>query len=143
MDTLAEQHSVSVAGVVVDDCQRALLVRRRDNMHWEPPGGILERNESIQAGLCREVREETGLSIAPLNLSGVYKNMSRSIISLVFRCKILGGKLTTNDEVCEFRWATGEEVTGLVDEAFAVRILDALEERTSPAVRQHDGVRLI
>jgi 8-oxo-dGTP diphosphatase len=143
MDTTAGQHSVSVAGVIVDDQRRALLIRRRDNRHWEPPGGILERDEPIHDGVRREVREETGLSVAPMNLSGVYKNMSRGIIALVFRCKILGGTLTTNDEVSEFRWATTDEVSALVDEAFAIRVLDALEDQAAPAVRQHDGVHLI
>jgi 8-oxo-dGTP diphosphatase len=69
--------------------------------------------------------------------------MSRGIISLVFQCQVLGGELTTNDEVSEFRWATGDEVTSLVDEAFAVRVLDALEESSTPPVRQHDGVHLL
>jgi 8-oxo-dGTP diphosphatase len=121
MDKCPGQNSVSVAGVIVDGQHRALP----------------------QAGVCREVREETGLSVTPLNLSGVYKNMRRGIVSLVFRCQVLDGELTTNDEVSDFRWATREEVTILVDEAFAVRVLDALEERTAPAVRQHDGVHLI
>ncbi len=143
MDRCPGQHSVSVAGVIVDDQRRALLIRRRDNLHWEPPGGILERDEPIHAGVCREVREETGLSVAPLNLSGVYKNMKRGIISLVFRCHVLGGELATNDEVCEFRWATREEVVSLADEAFAIRVLDALEDNAAPAIRQHDGTNLI
>jgi ADP-ribose pyrophosphatase YjhB (NUDIX family) len=137
------QHSVSVAGVIVDDQRRALLIRRCDNLHWEPPGGILERDEPIHDGVVREIREETGLSVAPMSLSGVYKNMSRGIIALVFRCKVLSGTLVTNDEVSEFRWATADEVADLVDEAFAVRVLDALENHTSPAIRQHDGVNLI
>jgi ADP-ribose pyrophosphatase YjhB (NUDIX family) len=143
MDRSSAQHSVSVAGVIVDDQGRALLVRRRDNLHWEPPGGVLERDESIHIGVCREVHEETGLSVAPLRLTGVYKNMKRGIVALVFRCEVLSGELTTNDEVHEFRWATSEEVTQLADEAFAVRVLDALEDRSSPAVRQHDGVHLV
>lgn len=143
MNGSEQQHSVSVAGVIVDDQRRALLVRRRDNLHWEPPGGVLERDESVQVGVCREVREETGLSVMPVSLSGVYKNMKQGIISLVFRCKVLGGELTANDEVGEFRWATSEEVASLADEAFAIRVLDALEESTSPAIRQHDGVHLI
>src|SRR5690606_35518597 len=33
-------HSVSVAGVIVDDSDRALLIQRRDNGQWEPPGGV-------------------------------------------------------------------------------------------------------
>ena|ERR1022692_2721240 len=143
MSTLTAKHSVSVAGVVVDDHDRALLIRRRDNLRWEPPGGVLELGESIEAGLCREVKEETGLAIQPVGLTGVYKNMNRGIIALVFRCRILGGQLTTNDEVSGFQWATAQEVTSMVNEAFAIRVLDALDNGNSPAVRQHDGVRLV
>jgi hypothetical protein len=35
------RHSVSVAGVVIDKDGRALVIQRRDNAHWEPPGGII------------------------------------------------------------------------------------------------------
>jgi 8-oxo-dGTP diphosphatase len=143
MSTLTAKHSVSVAGVVVDDHDRALLIRRRDNLRWEPPGGVLELGESIEAGLCREVKEETGLAVQPVGLTGVYKNMNRGIIALVFRCRILGGQLTTNDEVSGFQWATAQEVTSMVNEAFAIRVLDALDDSSSPAVRQHDGVHLV
>src|SRR5215471_18025848 len=93
------KHSVSVAAVITDDHGRALLIQRRDNRHWEPPGGVLELAESIHDGLCREVREETGLDVEPLSLTGVYKNITRGIVALVFRCKVTGGNLTTNDEV--------------------------------------------
>src|SRR6185312_6150781 len=99
------RHSVSVSGVIPDDHGRVLLIRRRDNQHWEPPGGVLELNETIQDGLRREIREETGLDIEPDALTGVYKNMPRGIIALVFRCKITGGQLKTNSEVSAFQWA--------------------------------------
>jgi 8-oxo-dGTP diphosphatase len=139
---LPARHSVSVAGVIVDDCGRALLSRRRDNERWEPPGGVLELAESIEDGLRREVREETGLAVEPVALTGVYKNMTRGIIAL-FRCRILAGQLTPNDEVTEFQWATADEVTRMVSEAHAVRVLDALHDNATPAIRQHDGVHLI
>lgn len=141
MDGSSPLHSVSVAGVITGGQGRALLIRRRDTGRWEPPGGVLELGESIHDGLRREVREETGLEVKPLALTGVYKNMKRGIIALVFRCEATGGELTTNTEVTEFRWATSAEVRELVAEAFAVRVLDALETG-EVAIREHDGVNL-
>ena len=137
------KHSVSVAAVITDDHGRALLVQRRDNDHWEPPGGVLELGESIEDGLRREAREETGLDIEPIALTGIYKNMTRGIIALVFRCKTTGGDLALSDEVAAFRWADGTEVAELSDEAYAVRVLDALGDTAPPAVRQHDGKSVI
>jgi 8-oxo-dGTP diphosphatase len=142
MNTVTARHSVSVAGVITDDAGRALLIRRRDTLHWEPPGGVLELSESIEAGLRREVREETGLTVEPVALTGVYKNMTRGIVALVFRCKVASGHLTINDEVSGFQWATPEEVKTMADEAFAVRVLDALAYQPAPAVRKHDGVHI-
>lgn len=137
-------HSVSVAGVIVDDRGRALLVQRRDNGHWEPPGGVLESGETIPDALQREVLEETGIKIAlPATLTGVYKNMTRLIIAMVFRCEAIDGDLTTGDETRALRWATRDEVANLVDEAYAIRVLDALDAASPPAVRAHDGVKLI
>ena len=69
------KHSVSVAAAIIDDQGRFLAIRRADNGRWEPPGGVLELHESIEEGLIREVAEETGLTIEPLALTGVYKNM--------------------------------------------------------------------
>jgi 8-oxo-dGTP pyrophosphatase MutT (NUDIX family) len=139
---------VSVAGVVVDDQGRALLIQRRDNGHWELPGGVLEAGETIPDALRREVLEETGLTIAlPATLTGVYKNMAALVVSLVFRCEAIDGHLSTGAETGALRWATREEVAQLADEAYAVRALDALDRRpdamSAPAVRAHDGVKLV
>jgi len=143
LDTNQARHSVSVTGVITDDEGRALLIQRRDNHRWEPPGGVLELSESIEDGLRREVREETGLDVASVALTGVYKNMNRGIIALVFCCKVTGGQLNTSDETEAFRWVTEAEIRELASEAYAIRVLDALHSQAPAAIRQHDGSQLL
>jgi 8-oxo-dGTP diphosphatase len=143
MSTEPARHSVSVTGVITDDHGRALLIQRRDNHRWEPPGGVLELDESIDDGLCREVREETGLTIEPVALTGVYKNMNRGIIALVFRCEATGGAPVITEETEDFRWATEEDIREMVSEAYAVRVTDALHDHVPAAIRKHDGQKLI
>ena len=65
---------VGVGGVVVDD-GRALLIRRGSEPlrgQWSIPGGMLELGESLQAGVARELREETGLEVRVLDLIEVF-----------------------------------------------------------------------
>jgi ADP-ribose pyrophosphatase YjhB (NUDIX family) len=135
-------HSVSIAAVVVDEFGRVLVTQRRDNGHWEPPGGVLETEESILDGLQREVLEETGLVIEPVRLTGVYKNMARGIVALMFLARIKAGEPTTSDETSRVEWWTAEMVSEHMDDAYAVRILDALRP-DGPAVRAHDGVSIL
>jgi 8-oxo-dGTP diphosphatase len=136
------RHSVSVAAAIVDESGQLLAVRRRDNGHWEPPGGILELDETIQAGLVREVQEETGLEVEPQALSGVYKNMRRGIVALVFRCRIIDGEPRPTREAEQVSWLSPDEISNLMDEAYATRLLDAL--RPGPAaIRAHDGLSLL
>lgn len=135
------QHSVSVAAAVFDPQGRVLAIRRSDNGHWEPPGGVLELDEGVEEGLRREVLEETGLRLGPVTLTGVYKNMARGILALVFRCDGFEGEPGPSEEVAEVRWVAAADVPGLMAEVYAVRLLDAINAIT-PAVREHDGTRL-
>src|SRR3954468_8623160 len=118
------RHSVSVVGVIDDNNGRFLAIRRRDNGHWEPPGGVLELEETLHEGVRREVFEETGLEVEPGKLGSVYKNITLGVVSLAFQCKVTGGTLTINDEVTEFRWMNPEEIRAEMTEPFAQRILE-------------------
>ncbi len=137
------RHSVSAIGVVPDAAGRVLLQRRRDNGAWEPPGGVLELAERITDGLVREVAEETGLVVAPVVLTGVYKSMTHAVIELVFLCRVTGGALATSAESTELAWVGPAEVAGLTTAAFAARISDALRYDGHPAIREHDGLNLL
>ncbi len=135
-------HSVSVAGVVVRGDGKVLSIRRADNGTWEPPGGVLEKDETVEDGVRREVYEETGVKVHVERLTGVYKNMSRGVVAMVFRCTPEAGHEHPTDEATEVRWLTAEEVTATMSEVYAVRITDALRDDAAPQIRAHDGRKL-
>lgn len=135
------KHSVSVAGIVVRDDDRVLVIRRDDNGRWEAPGGVLELDESFEDGVRREVLEETGLTVTVERLTGVYKNLNQGIVALVFRCSPAGGDAHPTPEAREVRWMTTEQVPSSMNPAFAVRVLDAFDDHVHS--RAHDGVNLV
>jgi len=136
------QHSVSAAGIVLDASgRRVLLIHRRDNGRWEPPGGVLELGETIEDAVRREVEEETGARVEVDRLTGVYKNMKQGIVALVFRCRLLSVPLSHTDEASTVAWHDIDDVPSLMVPAYAARVLDALDEEVH--VRAHDGVRLL
>ncbi len=135
-------HSVSVAAVVTDDEGRVLVIQRRDNGKWQIPGGILELDESPQAGARREVLEETGVQIDPYRLTGVYKNNAVGVVALVFRGVVIGGQAGPTEESAAVEWWEPARVEAEMDEMFAIRVLDALDSHDT-AVRTHDGSKLL
>jgi 8-oxo-dGTP diphosphatase len=135
------KHSVSVAGVVINDDDQVLVIRRDDNGHWEAPGGVLELGESFEDGVRREVLEETGLAVSVERLTGVYKNLTHGIVALVYRCRPAGGEPHPTEEAREVRWMTKEQAESSMSPAFAVRVIDAFDNH--PHSRAHDGVNLV
>lgn len=137
------RHSVSVAAIILDTtASRVLLIRRRDNGHWEPPGGVLELDESIDDGLRREVYEEIGASIDIDHLTGVYKNLNVGVVALVFRATLTSEPSPHSTEAAKIQWHDVDTIDHLMDEAYAIRVHDAT--RTSDCqVRAHNGTLLL
>ncbi len=138
------RHSVSVTAIAVDDEGRALIIQRRDNGRWEPPSGVLELDETIEAGAQREALEETGVKVELVGLTGIYKNMKLGVVALVYRARAVSGEPQTGPETRATMWANRDEVIALVPEVYAIRVLDALDSPPgTPQVRYHDGTRLL
>jgi ADP-ribose pyrophosphatase YjhB (NUDIX family) len=136
-------HSVSVAGVTFDDTGRVLLIKRRDNGQWQAPGGILEIPETFEAGVAREVQEETGVEVTVDRLTGVYKNIRKGVVALVYRCSPVGGNPMPSEESIEVVWVDLEAAIRRMTPAFAIRVEDAAHSASAGvASRTHDGVDL-
>lgn len=145
------RHVIGVAAVVIDDEGRVLTVRRREPDRWELPGGALELGETLHEGLVREVREEIGLDVAPVRLTGIYQNMALGPTALVFWCRRLGGGERLSDETQEWRWVRPDELGSLMPPAWSTRFTDALDAYEAARaggcpgpvpVRTHDGRQL-
>jgi 8-oxo-dGTP diphosphatase len=78
-----ERPIVGVGGVIIEN-GRALLIRRGSEPlrgEWSIPGGTLELGESLQEGVARELREETGLEVRVLELIEVFDRIFPDEIS--------------------------------------------------------------
>jgi ADP-ribose pyrophosphatase YjhB (NUDIX family) len=57
---------VGVGAVIVDAGGRVVLIKRRYEPlagRWSLPGGVVELGETLEAGVAREMEEETGLDV--------------------------------------------------------------------------------
>ncbi|PSR56639.1 NUDIX hydrolase [Adhaeribacter arboris] len=137
------KHSVSVAGVVVNKLGEILVIQRSDNGQWQIPGGILEISEAIDAGLKREIIEETGILVQIDKLTGIYKNITLGIVALVFKCKYISGLPIPSNETMQVAWLPQNVATSLMSSVFATRVEDALNFNGIPSIRNHDGIKFI
>ncbi len=89
---------------------KILLIKRAlmpEKGKWALPGGRIEENETAEECLVREMREETGLSIEPIRLFGVYSKPERDprkIISLVYVVKRSGGEPKAGSDAGSCGW---------------------------------------
>jgi len=128
---------VGVAGVVVHE-GRVLLVRRGTEPlkgHWSLPGGLLEVGEPLTAGVVREVREETGLTVEPIELvellDRIHREDSRIRYHYViadYLCRIVSGELKASSDADAVRWVEPAEWNSHSDlklDPVTVRVIEA------------------
>lgn len=109
---------VGVGAVIVDN-GRVLLVRRGTEPmlgKWTLPGGMLEVGESLTAGVVREVMEETGLSVEPVELVELLDRIHRDgervryhYVIADYLCRVVGGELRAASDADAVRWVERAE----------------------------------
>ena len=83
------------------------LVMQADDSTWELPGGRMGAYEEPIAGLKREVREETELSVAvdePIHTAAWRNDVGRGRYSVVYYCETEETAVELSDEHCDFEW---------------------------------------
>ncbi len=121
-------------GAVVLDGGRVLLVRRGQEPlkgEWSIPGGALELGETLEAGVRREVAEETGLEVRvvamvevldrivlepPLAKADSFSDspgvgrVKYHYVLVDFLCIPTGGSLGAGSDAMDVRWIAHEEL---------------------------------
>jgi ADP-ribose pyrophosphatase YjhB (NUDIX family) len=136
---------VGVGAVVVHE-GRVLLVRRGSEPlkgHWTLPGGVLEVGETLVEGVAREVREETGLLVEPLELVELVDRIHHERIHpesgreagrvryhyviADYLCRVTGGELRAASDADAVRWVERAEWnshSALVLDPITVRVIE-------------------
>jgi 8-oxo-dGTP diphosphatase len=82
--------------------------------YWSLPGGLVETGESLDEAVRREVLEETGLRVQPVEMLGIFERIMRDAkgraeyhyVLADYICKVVGGTLKAGDDVARVEWVT-------------------------------------
>jgi len=111
-------------GAIILDGDRILMAKRGKQPlmgWWSLPGGALELGELLEDGVCREVREETGLEVVPLGVFEIFQRIMRDAdgtpeyhyVLVDYICRITGGTLCAGDDVAHVEWVRRQDLSGL------------------------------
>jgi ADP-ribose pyrophosphatase YjhB (NUDIX family) len=70
---------------------------------WAQPGGFLEVDETVTEAAIRETFEETGLTVRPGEIVGLYSRLEAAVVVVAFEAEVLGGDFRPNPEALEIR----------------------------------------
>jgi len=117
-------------GAIIEDAKgRVLLVRHKPERggfwqgKWICPGGELELGETIEEGIKREVREETGLEVELVKPLPAFERIVKSavgvslhVVYIDYVAKLVGGRLKMDSDVGEALWVGKDELPRIWDE---------------------------
>ena len=80
--------------------------------YWSIPGGLVETGETLDQAVRREVLEETGLRVKPVEMFGIFERVMRDghgraenhYLLMDYVCAVTGGKLRAGDDVARVEW---------------------------------------
>ena len=121
--------------VIFDEQRRVLLCHRRDFDAWNLPGGGVEEGESPWDAAIRETREEVGLGVEIVRLTGLYWKPKTSELVFNFEGRITNGVPSTSDEADAVGYFAVHEIPVNTSPAQLERIREA-RDSTVPIFRE-------
>lgn len=96
----------AVCGLIFNDAKnQVLLIKRRDIPVWVPPGGGLDAGETPEAGVVREVLEETGYEVDIVRKTAEYLPVNwMTQLTHVFECRLKSGEAKCGSETQDVRF---------------------------------------
>jgi NAD+ diphosphatase len=114
------------SAILVDDSGRVLLARRAGDPGkglWDLPGGFVEEGEDPVTTVHRELEEETGLEIEPVEFLGGfadhYGEDGICTVNLYWTARVVSGRPTPADDVAALEWFDPDELPGEDQFAFS------------------------
>ena len=95
-----------VTTIPVTDDGRVVLLRRGiepGRGSWAQPGGFLEVDETVTEAAIRETFEETGLTVVPGEIVGLYTRLEAAVVVIAFEARVTSGTFTPNPEALEIQ----------------------------------------
>jgi ADP-ribose pyrophosphatase YjhB (NUDIX family)/ketosteroid isomerase-like protein len=111
---------VGVGAVIVSDGRVVLIKRRFEPLagQWSLPGGTLELGETLEAGVAREILEETGLEVEVGPVVEVFdrilldpnRRVRYHFVLVDYLCRPVGGTLSASSDVADAALVAPEDV---------------------------------
>jgi ADP-ribose pyrophosphatase YjhB (NUDIX family) len=112
---------VGAMAIIQDDHGRVLVLEHtyRREIPWGLPGGWLKHAESPEAGLAREVMEETGFRVRVEQLLAA-DFWGSGQLDLLYRCTIESGTYKQSDETARHQWLEPSQLPELLPNQIAL-----------------------
>ncbi|MBK8175766.1 MAG: NUDIX hydrolase [Rhodospirillales bacterium] len=123
-------------GAVVFRGEQVLLIRRAKpprQGEWSLPGGLQKLGETVFAGACREVMEETGIVIRPVGIVDVVDLIERDEATGAIRYHYTlidvaalwqAGEAVAASDAADAAWVGADDLEARVAWSETVRIID-------------------
>ncbi len=131
--------NIRVTGILIED-EKLLLVKQKvsDKRNWSLPGGKLEQGETIEQGIIREMKEETGLDVEIIRLLYLcdVSASNNTLLHISFLLKRVAGNIELPTNEFESNPIYDVEfipISDLLDYGFSERFLKLAENKFSDA----------